>query len=272
MRYEMMSIGSDFSGILVLVAAAVGLVPLVYHFVLRPRRAAAAPSGAGIETVARASEPTLIAHARSLFPVLLIVVLFRAFLFEPFRIPSASMMPGLVDGDFILVSKFSYGLRLPLLNTKILSTWEPQRGDVIVFRSTSGPQINLIKRLVGLPGDHVVVRNNRIAINGTPVSAAPDGRYGGDFGFTGADLKREKLGAREHQIMLIPGWRAVDFEAVVPQGHYFFMGDNRNDSEDSRFAAVGFVPDDHLVGHAVGIWMNWRMPGWPRLERIGRIH
>lgn len=266
-----MSIGSDFSSILVLVLAAVGLVLVVDQFVLRPRRAAPALSGADVPTASRAREPALIAYARSLFPVLLVVVLFRAFLFEPFRIPSASMMPGLVDGDFILVSKFRYGLRLPLFNTKVLSTWEPQRGDVIVFRSTSGPRMNLIKRLVGLPGDHIVVRDNRIAINGTPVSVVPDGRYSGDFGFSGAELKRERLGASEHEIMLVPGWRAVDFEAIVPPGHYFFMGDNRNDSEDSRFADVGFVPDDHLVGHAVGIWMNWQLPGWPQLRRIGHI-
>lgn len=267
-----MPIGSDFSSILLLVLAAVGLVLLINHFVLQPRRAALAGAAADIATGGRGREPVIVAYARSLFPVLLIVVVFRAFLFEPFRIPSASMMPGLVDGDFILVSKFRYGLRLPLVNTKVLPTWEPQRGDVVVFRSTSGPHINLIKRLVGVPGDHIVVRDNRISINGTPVSVVPDGRYSGNYGFTGAELKREQLGGREHEIMLVPGWRAVDFEAIVPVGHYFFMGDNRNDSEDSRFPDVGFVPDDHLIGRAVGIWMNWRLPGWPQLERIGRIH
>src|SRR6185437_5549094 len=188
-----------------------------------------------------------------------------------FRIPSASMMPGLVDGDFILVSKFRYGLRLPLLNTKILSTWEPQRGDVVVFHSTSGPPINLIKRLVGVPGDHVVVRNNRVEINGSPVPLVPDGRYSGGYGFTGAELRRETIGGREHRIMLAPVWRSVDFDGVVPAGHYFFMGDNRNDSEDSRFSPVGFVPADHLIGRAVAIWMNWRVPDWPQLGRIGPI-
>jgi signal peptidase I len=195
--------------------------------------------------------------------------LFRSFLFEPFRIPSASMMPGLVDGDFILVNKFNYGLRLPLLHTKILSTWSPQRGDVIVFRSTSGPPINLIKRLVGLPGDHIVVRDNHVSINGVAVPLAPDGPYTGGYGFSGAALEKETFGSSEHLIMLAQNRYAADFDGRVPSGHYFFMCDNRNDSEDSRFEQVGFVPDDHLVGHAIRIWMNWKIPGWPRLGRIG---
>ena len=257
--------GADIPVILLAALAVAGVILLTNLFILKPRRIAAGPT---------AVEPVAVAYARSLFPVLLAVLLFRSFLFEPFRIPSASMMPGLVDGDFILVDKFSYGLRLPLTNTKVLSTWEPQRGEVIVFKSTSGPPINLIKRLVGLPGDHVAVRDNRVTINGTPLPLIPDGRYsdgyGADgYGFTGAELQRERLGPADHQIMLAPQGVPVDFDAVVPPGHYFFMGDNRNDSEDSRFAQVGFVPEDHLVGHAIRIWMNWRIPGWPQLGRIG---
>jgi signal peptidase I len=253
---------TDIPGMLLSALAVAGVVLLIDLFVLRPRRKAAGPAAA-------ATEPVVVAYARSLFPVLLAVVLFRSFLFEPFRIPSASMMPGLVDGDFILVDKFRYGLRLPLTNTKVLSTWEPQRGDVIVFRSTSGPPINLIKRLVGLPGDHVVVHDNRVTINGTRVPLVPAGRYEDGYGFTGAELQRERLGVADHEIMLAPQGIAVDFDAVVPPGHYFFMGDNRNDSADSRFAQVGFVPADHLVGRAIRIWMNWRIPGWPHLARIG---
>jgi signal peptidase I len=252
----------DISAILIAAFAAAGVVLLVDRFILKSRRAMPGPA-----TVT--PEPLAVVYARTLFPVLLAVLLFRSFVFEPFRIPSASMMPGLVDGDFILVDKFRYGLRLPLINKKVLSTWEPQRGDVVVFRSTSGPPINLIKRLVGLPGDHVVVQDNRVMINGVPAPLAPAGRYTDGYGFTGAQLQRERFGAADHVIMLAPQGLAVDFDAVVPRGHYFFMGDNRNDSEDSRFAQVGFVPEDHLVGHAIRIWMNWRIPGWPHLGRIG---
>jgi signal peptidase I len=252
----------DYSAILLAILAASGLILVVDQLVLKPRRFAAAAGTAP-------SENPVVNLARTVFPVLLIVLLFRSFLFEPFRIPSASMLPGLEDGDFILVNKFNYGLRLPVVNIKILSTWEPRRGDVVVFRSTSGPPINLIKRLIGLPGDHIVVRNNRLTINGAPVPLAPDGQYEGGFGFTGAPLERETFGDQAHVIMLAQNRYAADFDGVVPAGHYFFMGDNRNDSEDSRFDQVGYVPEDHLVGHAIRIWMNWRIPGWPHLGRIG---
>jgi signal peptidase I len=255
----------DLTAIMLVVCAASGVVLLLDIFILKPRRAAIAAG----PTTGLPAEPSVVSLARNLFPVLLIVLLFRSFLFEPFRIPSASMMPGLVDGDFILVNKFNYGLRLPLLHTKILSTWSPQRGDVIVFRSTSGPPINLIKRLVGLPGDHIVVRDNHVSINGVAVPLAPDGPYTGGYGFSGAALEKETFGSSEHLIMLAQNRYAADFDGRVPSGHYFFMGDNRNDSEDSRFEQVGFVPDDHLVGHAIRIWMNWKIPGWPRLGRIG---
>jgi signal peptidase I len=211
----------------------------------------------------------MVSYARSFFPVLCIVLLIRSFAFEPFRIPSASMMPGLVDGDFILVNKFTYGLRLPVINTKVFPIGEPGRGDVVVFRSPADTSVDLIKRLVGLPGDHVVVRDNQLFINGAPVGLTPDGTYGGGFGFSGSPLVKERFGTADHVIMLAPGRLAADFDGVVPEGHYFFMGDNRNDSEDSRFADVGFVPEDHLVGHAIRIWMNWRIPGLPQWGRVG---
>jgi signal peptidase I len=254
--------GGDFSAILLAVLGAAGVILLIEHLILKPRRGPVAPG-------APTTESMLVGFARAAFPVLLVVLIFRSFLFEPFRIPSASMMPGLVDGDFILVNKFNYGLRLPLTNTKVLSVGEPHRGDVIVFRSTSGPPINLIKRLVGLPGDHVVVRNNHVVINGSPMPLASDGQYLGGYGFTGADLARETFGNSDHVVMLARERLAADFDGMVPAGHYFFMGDNRNDSEDSRFSQVGFVPEDHLVGHAIRIWMNWQIPGWPHLGRIG---
>lgn len=214
-------------------------------------------------------EPKIVEFARCFFPVILIVLLIRSFVIEPFRIPSASMMPGLVDGDFIFVNKFSYGLRLPVLNTIVVSIDEPKRGDVIVFRLPSSPSTNYLKRLVGLPGDHVVVRDNRVFINGTPTPLAFAGTYSGGYGFTGAALGAERFGDTEHLLMFAAGRTGTDFEATVPQGMYFFMGDNRNDSEDSRFSQVGFVPEQNLVGRAMRIWMNWRLPGWPDRHRIG---
>jgi signal peptidase I len=217
----------------------------------------------------RLREHIIVSYARSFFPVIMIVLLVRSFLFEPFRIPSASMMPGLVDGDFIFVNKFSYGLRLPVLNTKFLSIGQPQRGDVIVFRLPSNPSIHYIKRLIGLPGDHVVVHDNEIIINGARVTTKLDGEYSGGHGFSGADLEVERIGDRDHLIMLARDRISKDYEAVVPTGKYFFMGDNRNDSEDSRFAQVGFVPDRNLDGRAMLIWMNWQIPGWPIWHRFG---
>jgi signal peptidase I len=251
----------DFAGIFTLLLAVTGLILLADRAVFKSRRRS--PEGLS------APEPLLVQYARSFFPIILIVLLVRAFVVEPFRIPSASMMPGLVDGDFIFVNKFSYGLRLPVLNTKILSIGVPQRGDVVVFRLPSDPSIHFIKRLVGLPGDRVAVRDNRITINGVPIPMRPDGTYSGGYGFVGADLALERFGAEQHVVMFAPGRDPTDFEAVVPAGHYFFMGDNRNDSEDSRFPIVGFVPEQNLVGHAIRIWMNWRIPGWPDWRRIG---
>jgi signal peptidase I len=244
---------SDFSTILVLLSLIAGAIVV-------------------LDVIVRKKQPpsALVSYTRSFFPVLLIIALVRSFFFEPFRIPSASMMPGLVDGDFILVNKFSYGLRLPLLYAKFVPVGEPRRGDVIVFRLPSDPSIHYIKRLVGLPGDHVVVRDNRISINGTPITLTYDGTYSGDFGFTGSPLGLERFGQSAHVVMFASTLFAADFEGTVPAGHYFFMGDNRNDSEDSRFQKVGFVSDEYLVGKAVRIWLNWRLPGWPDWQRIGK--
>src|ERR1700722_5815930 len=149
----------DLAGIFTLLLALAGMILLADKFVFEPRRQRGA-AGRGV------AEPPAVYYARSFLPVILLVLVVRAFVFEPFRIPSESMMPGLVDGDFIFVNKFSYGLRLPLLNTKIAAIGEPKRGDVIVFRLPSDPSIHFIKRLIGLPGDHIVVRHNQVIING----------------------------------------------------------------------------------------------------------
>jgi signal peptidase I len=249
----------DFSLILLLLFAVSGLILLTDAAILKPRRRAASNT----------REPLPVQYARSLFPVILIVLLVRSFVVEPFRIPSASMMPGLVDGDFIFVNKFSYGLRLPGINSKIVSTGQPQRGDVVVFRLPSDPSVHYIKRLIGLPGDHIVVHDNTLFINGARIPVKRDGEYSGGYGFSGAELEIERLGDRDHLIMLAKNRTSTNYDSLVPPDNYFFMGDNRNDSEDSRFAQVGFVPDRNLDGRAMLIWMNWQIPGWPVWHRFG---
>lgn len=256
----------DFSFILVAALLVTGIIWGLDSWLFKPKRVqAAAPAGT---TPANVPEPVIVEYARSFFPVILIVLLIRSFLFEPFRIPSESMMPTLLDGDFIFVSKYAYGLRLPVLNTKVISTGEPQRGDVIVFRLPSDPATNYIKRLVGLPGDHVVVRGRRVFINGEIVPVQLDGVYEGR-GHNGARLGIERLGQVEHKVLYIPERYTRDYDEVVPEGHYFFMGDNRDNSRDSRYSEVGFVPEANLVGKAVRIWLNWDLPHPPLWERIG---
>jgi signal peptidase I len=254
----------DYTTMLALAAAVCGALVLIDRFTTTQGGSGTLRSRGGAHALQQ-----VYAYARALFPVIVIVLLIRAFVFEPFRIPSASMMPGMVDGDFILVDKYSYGLRLPILHTMIVPIGQPHRGDVIVFRSPADPSIDLIKRLVGLPGDHVVVRDNRLSINGALMPLRPDGIYRGDFGFTDSPLALESFGADTHVLMFAPDRWVTDFDGTVPTGHYFFMGDNRNDSEDSRFPVVGFVPAQALIGHARWIWFNWRIPGWPNPARIG---
>jgi signal peptidase I len=246
----------DFSFILVAATALTGIIWGIDSGLFKPKRlAAAAASGLTPESV---REPVAVEYARSFFPVILIVLLIRSFLFEPFRIPSDSMMPTLLDGDFIFVNKYAYGLRLPVVNTKMVAIDEPHRGDVIVFRLPSDPSINYIKRLVGLPGDHIVVR--------MPVRL--DGVYQG-HGHTGAKIGFEQLGTVEHRVLYLMDRYTRDYEQTVPEGHYFFMGDNRDNSRDSRFPEVGFVPERNLVGKAVRIWLNWDWPDAPLWSRIG---
>lgn len=260
----------DFSFILVVASLVTGAIWALDAWLWKPKRMRlAAQGGVAPENV---REPVVVEYARSFFPVIFIVLLIRSFLFEPFRIPSDSMMPTLLDGDFIFVNKFAYGLRLPVLNTKIASIGEPKRGDVIVFRLPSDPSTNYIKRLVGLPGDHVVVRNGRIFVNGEAMPVEINGIYKGPRN-TGpqaeARIGIEKLGEVSHEVLFIPDHYSRDFDDVIPANHYFFMGDNRDNSQDSRFERVGLVPEQNLVGKAVRIWFNWDLPHAPLWSRIG---
>ena len=256
----------DFSFVLVLATLVTGLVWAADAWYFKPRRLAATTGGMP------PGEPIVVEYSRSFFPIILVVLLIRSFLFEPFRIPSDSMMPTLLDGDFIFVNKFTYGLRLPVVNTEVVKLGQPERGDVVVFRLPSDPATNYIKRLVGLPGDHVVVRDKKVWINGELQQLTPDGVYEG-FGHTGAQIAFEQLGAVPHRVLHIPNRPSYDFDDVVPPGHYFFMGDNRDNSRDSRFPEVGYVPEDLVVGKAVVIWLNWNLPNAPIWSRIGHsIH
>lgn len=259
----------DFTAILVIVTLLTGALALASIGLSRRVAARSPGGGVGRAAVRRRRLNPVFDYARSLFPLVLVVLLIRSFVFEPFRIPSASMMPGLVDGDFIIVTKYAYGLRLPLLHTRFLQIGEPRRGDVVVFRLPADPSVHLIKRLVGLPGDHVQVRDNRVYVNGALMPQRRDGDYRGQFGFHGAPLVQERFGGVSHELMFAPDRWATDFDGTVPANSYFFMGDNRNDSEDSRFAAVGYVPARNIVGPARLIWLNWRVPGWPDVRRIG---
>jgi signal peptidase I len=216
-------------------------------------------------------EPTWIEYCKSFFPVILAVLLLRSFLVEPFRIPSGSMMPTLLVGDFILVNKFAYGIRLPVLNTKIIDIDEPERGDVVVFRYPKDPSVDYIKRVVGLPGDTVRYANKVVYVNGRPSGQVPAGVYvgkGSGVSMSGASKRREQLGDLQHDILVMPRTPGVEGQYVVGEGEYFVMGDNRDNSNDSRY--WGTVPEENLVGKAFRIWMNWDSAnGGVDWDRIG---
>lgn len=209
-------------------------------------------------------EPVLVEYAKSFFPVILAVFLIRSFLVEPFKIPSGSMMPTLLVGDFILVNKYTYGLRVPVVNDTFLEVGHPQRGEVLVFRYPKDPSLDYIKRIVGLPGDHIEYRNKQIFVNGQPVAQKADGYF--DYvspGLNQVSVRKlwEELGDHRHTILLDDNNPAMDGEIIVPDGQYFVMGDNRDNSNDSRF--WGFVPDRNVVGRAFMIWWNF--------DNLGRI-
>ncbi len=216
-------------------------------------------------------EPMVVEYCRSFFPVILIVLLIRSFLAEPFRIPSSSMVPTLLTGDLILVNKFSYGIRLPVIHTKVIPVGQPERGDVVVFRKPQEPELDYIKRVIGLPGDVVRVDQSGLYINGDRVNHEVRGTYFGRDGSTedvGATLVVEDLMGVEHEILRKPNAISAFSrnEWTVPEGQYFVMGDNRENSQDSR--VWGMVPEENLVGRAFLIWMHL---GFSGLDRIGTV-
>jgi len=263
----------DFSLLLVALTAFSGLVWLIDSLFFKRRRMDRAVQ----KKIQRPRDPVIIEYSRSLFPVLLIVLLFRSFLFEPFKIPSGSMIPTLLVGDFIVVNKFAYGLRLPVLHKKFLSLGDPQRGDVVVFRYPVDASVNFIKRLIGLPGDTISYRNKQLFVNGEAVEAQKQGRFTSDevkcsTPRTDAVRLTETIGGVEHDILLHGNSGSRNGQWLVPEGHYFVMGDNRDRSNDGR--EWGFVPEQNLMGRAVGIWLNFDYTkGCGDLSRVGNgIH
>ncbi len=215
------------------------------------------------ESVKTVQEPLIVDYARSFFPVFFIVLILRSFIVEPFRIPSASMMPTLLIGDFILVNKFDYGIRLPVLNSKINANETPKRGDIIVFRYPEDPRIPFIKRVVAVSGDKVAYFNKTLYINGVADRQKYNGHYRDDGpgkNMDGWQLLEASTGEKDHQILLNPQRPSQIVEKIVPEGHYFVLGDNRDNSKDSRF--WGFVPDENLMGRAFFVWMNWSNSKW----------
>jgi signal peptidase I len=298
----------DFSLVLVLASFAGVVVWALDSWVLRPIRDRAAEAAG--RSPSEVPEPATVENARTMAPVVIIVLLLRSFLFEPFRIPTDSMMPTLQAGDFILVNKFHYGLRLPVLNTKILGMHEPERGDVVVFRWPPDPAINYIKRVVGLPGDRIKVISDRIYVNDVPLEQVDLERYS-DGCYEGMRLAEVHTGTHVHQSIscltpdylegpMLPScnrsYRPPDHpksyscsdkesayagvsgirdsndfsEVTVPAGHYMMIGDNRDNSADSR--SWGFVPEANLVGSARRIWLNIDFNRSPKItwDRIGK--
>jgi len=253
-----------FTDFLLIATVLTGLIWLIdWVFFRAQRKMQVLPERRGVKSTI--PEPVLVEYARAFFPILLLVLIFRSFIIEPFRIPSGSMHPTLYEGDFIVVDKFSYGPKLPLFHFKLFNLGSPKRGDVIIFKRLKQEEsMDMIKRVVGLPGDRIQYKNNRIYINDVPVKQNFEGEVM-DKDETGKPIAlvqqyQEFLDSIQHTIFVHVNRshdeRAFPYnDVVVPPDSYFVMGDNRDNSQDSR--SWGFVHDTDILGRAFGIWMSW---------------
>jgi len=257
----------DFPLILVILTFVTGGIYALDVLFFAAKRTTTHDSSDGTTENNDADMPWIIETSRSFFPVLAIVLVLRSFLVEPFQIPSGSMLPTLEVGDFILVNKFEYGLRLPVIGTKVVSFGDPQRGDVMVFKYPEDGKTNYIKRVVGIPGDLIKYEDKRLTINGKLVEEKLLANLNKE------QLYNEELFDVKHQIFKTKsfGNRGAEGLWKIPEGHYFMMGDNRDNSNDSRF--WGLVPDKLVVGKAFAIWMHWPTLGsLPSFSRVGEIN
>lgn len=275
--------------ILTLAVLITGLVWLFDALVLaRPRKTKVAAvekqfTGMSLETeqqknafeeakAVAAKEPLLVEYSKSFFPVLFIVFFLRSFLVEPFQIPSGSMIPTLEIGDFILVNKFAYGIRAPVLNNTIIPTGKPQRGDVMVFFPPHAPKTYYIKRVIGLPGDHISYNNHVLTINGKIIEEKLIAEL--PAGAPYFRLVHETIDGKEFTAHknIQPGQLSVRGAWVVPEGHYFMVGDNRDNSYDSRGWDDPYVPESAIVGKAFAVWMHWeKFLSIPSFDHVGVI-
>lgn len=254
----------DFALVLFIALVVTGAFTAWDRFVRRPRLKR--------EGRTDARDPFLIEYSKAFFPVILIVFVLRSFVVEPFRIPSGSMLPSLYIGDFILVNKFVYGIRLPVIDEKIIDISRPERGEVMVFRFPHDESINYIKRVVGLPGDQIEYKDKSLIINGEKVAqdeASDEVLEEVGNGNESIDHFKEVLGEVNHSILKDTDKPSTNMRFSVPEGHYFVMGDNRDYSNDSRY--WGFVPEENIIGKAFFIWFSWdsRDDGGVNWSRIG---